>query len=190
MGEQHGRSVAACASEAPFGPDASADPDQSGTQRLARPDRTPRYALAPLMRAAGVASMAELRATFPMNGATYRRVLDEGLSEVQADRLAVRLGLLPWDVWPDWLEAAEVECAATDCAVRFVPAQGHQRFCHSSCSSRQRRRDRYRRDPAYREQRKGASRRYYEVNGETVRERNRVAKAEARQRAAERRDAA
>lgn len=156
----------------------------------ARPGTGTRYALEPLMRAAGIASMAELRAIFPMNGTMYRRVIDDGLSEEQADRWAVRLGLLPWDVWSEWLSAAEVSCAATDCTVRFVPVQATQRFCCQSCSSRQRRRERYRRDPAYRKRRRAAARRYYEVHGEQVRARNLQAKRIARQRAAQRREAA
>lgn len=49
--------------------------------------------------------MSELRATFPMNGAAYRQVLDLGLTEEQADRWAVRLGLEPWLVWEEWEDA-------------------------------------------------------------------------------------
>lgn len=136
----------------------------------------PRYPLAPLMAAAGVRSMQELRSIFPMNGAMYRRVLHEGLSEIQADRWAVRLGLLPGEVWVEWHEDAMVACAATDCPERFVPVQDHQRFCSSTCSSRQRRRDRFAADPRYRKARKAQARRYYEDHGEEIRERNREAK--------------
>lgn len=136
-----------------------------------------RYPLAPLMEAAGIETMLELRRLFPMNGTEYRRVLDDGLSEHQADRWAVKLGLVPWLVWCEW---ATRPCAAEDCDTAFMPKQAHQRFCCTSCSSRQRRRDRYRTDPAYRERRREDARRYYEQCGDYVRARNRAAKARAR----------
>jgi hypothetical protein len=63
-----------------------------------------RYPLKPLMDAARIPSMVALRRLFPMNGTDYRRVLDEGLSEWQADRWAVKLGLHPGMVWPQWFD--------------------------------------------------------------------------------------
>jgi hypothetical protein len=137
-----------------------------------------RYPLAPLMAATGIQSMKQLRDIFPMNGTTYRQVMDEGLATDQADRWAVRLGLHPWQVWPDW---SHIECAATDCDATFIPKQAHQRFCGSTCSSRQRRRDRYDRDPEYREKRREEARRYYETCGDYVRRRNRERKQARRE---------
>lgn len=147
-----------------------------GVLQKSGPPPTLVYPLAPLMEAAGLRTMAELRARCPMNGQQYRRVIDHGLSEVQADRWAVKLGLLPAEVWPGWVDDAKVECAAEDCQVRFFPVQAHQRFHHATCSSRQRRRDRYRTDPAYRDERRRQARRYYEECGDYVRERNRANK--------------
>lgn len=167
-----------------------APPPSAGSVHTLTRSRTRWFPLRPLMEAAGLATMSAVRSRFPMNGAAYRQVLDRGLTEEQADRWAVKLGLLPAEVWPEWLDDLEVECAAVDCSVRFVPVQAHQRYCGSTCSSRQRRRDRYKADPTYRRQRKAEAARYYEANGEAVRERNREAKRDARQRAAERRGAA
>ena len=36
----------------------------------------------------------------------WRRALDEGLTDWQADRLAVRHGLHPAQIWTDWVDAA------------------------------------------------------------------------------------
>lgn len=132
-----------------------------------------RYPLEPLMRAAGISTMVQLRASFPMNGATYRQVLDEGLSEVQADRWAVRLGLLPCNVWPEWLEAAAVDCAAEDCAVRFVPSRPGHRFCSKRCRERVGQRQRYQSDEVTRARRLEQSARYYAEAGDYVRARMR-----------------
>lgn len=75
------------------------------------------------MSAAGIQTMMQLRRLCPMNGSEYRRVQDEGLSETQADRWSVRLGLVPWQVWPEW---GCVPCALTDCGEMFVPRRpGH-----------------------------------------------------------------
>lgn len=39
------------------------------------------------------------------SGARWHRMLDEGLDDYQADRAAIRLGFMPWDIWGDrWFE--------------------------------------------------------------------------------------
>jgi hypothetical protein len=98
-----------------------------------------RFPLEPLLRAAGIPSVAEVHedgrhvnrsgkrvdqplaglaalaerlevslrmAQFLMSGG---REHPAGLSERQADRYAVKLGLLPWEVWPDWWSEAPGE---------------------------------------------------------------------------------
>ena len=42
----------------------------------------------------------------------------DGLSWVQADRLAIRIGRMPWEIWPEWepytTELAEAWCVKDD----------------------------------------------------------------------------
>ncbi len=40
-----------------------------------------------------------------INGKMWKRILEEGLSDDQADRLAIRTGHHPYSVWPEMLEA-------------------------------------------------------------------------------------
>jgi hypothetical protein len=50
--------------------------------------------------------ISERMARYLLHGRPSRPSSLSGLTECQADRYAVKLGLLPWEVWPDWwLEA-------------------------------------------------------------------------------------
>ena len=104
-----------------------------------------RFPIAPLMAAAGLPSMNALRAVFPMSGTEYRRLQSEGLSGLQADRWAVKVGLNPAEVWPDWGADTFVSCASSDCDESFVPrdSKGQQRYCSATCRLREKAR-RYR----------------------------------------------
>lgn len=121
-----------------------------------------RYPLAPLMQVSGIATMKSLRAIFPMNGTEYRRVIDDGLSEPQADRWAVKLGLHPAEVWPQWGHQA---CAAEDCGGWFLPPARapHTRYCSPRCKNREKKR-RYRATPNGAEANRRHRRAYYEEN--------------------------
>lgn len=113
-----------------------------------------------------------------------------GLTERQAERLAVRLGVDPYQCWPEMLDEAiaevERECAAVDCAVRFVPPAKapHKRFCSSTCRRREQRREQYRRDPEFRERVRAQMRRYYAETRDYQVSRARKNRAQARRRAA------
>lgn len=72
-----------------------------------------------------------------------------GVTSEQADRISVAMGLLPYEVWPEWLEdeIAEFErgCAAPDCPERFIPpllalGQKLRRYCSRTCQVRTNRR--------------------------------------------------
>jgi hypothetical protein len=62
----------------------------------------PRWPIEPLL-ATGV-TPAQLRAR--LGGAGYQRATVDGLSDQQADRIAIALGHHPANVWPDWADAA------------------------------------------------------------------------------------
>lgn len=104
-----------------------------------------RYPLQPLLDATGL-SMKGLRARCPMSGSTYRTAIDRGLTADQADRWAVRCGMIPVAVWPELLDDAidEVtrQCASPDCSTTFVLDIGgkggtRRRYCGDTCKSRE-----------------------------------------------------
>jgi len=43
------------------------------------------------------------------SGTAWHRIAAAGLTDWQADRAAVRLGHMPHDVWPDWIDAGLTE---------------------------------------------------------------------------------
>lgn len=120
-----------------------------------------RYALAPLVEAAGM-SEAELGRTVGLSGSSLTKARRDGLIESAADRYAVRAGLVPWLVWSDWLEDLSVSCE--ECAAMFVPARKSQRFCAPECQQRNQKRRWYRRryqdDPTFRARENARSRAY------------------------------
>jgi len=112
-----------------------------------KPYTGPRYPLEALERLIPTAPQRALGLS-GQQMATYRA---EGLTEAQADRLAVRAGFLPFEVWPEMVEHAAHEslreCADVECSVTFVPNAGNrrqggspQRFCSPRCRQRARRR--------------------------------------------------
>lgn len=108
---------------------------------MARPKITIRYPLEPLLRLAGGHSAMELAG---IASSEISRARTEGLTELRADRWALRCGLTPYEVWPEMVDAAidevMVECEAPDCDVRFVPSPrahgGKHRYCHQRCARR------------------------------------------------------
>lgn len=79
-------------------------PYPTPSARPADPGRgTPRpYPFAELEAAAGGSASCLCR-LLRISWATLGRLRSAGLSEEQADRFAVRLGLHPAEVWPGWL---------------------------------------------------------------------------------------
>lgn len=61
-----------------------------------------RYPLADLETAAGATDLAHLARMLGVSHHWVRVLADAGLSERQADHFAVRLGLHPSWVWPQW----------------------------------------------------------------------------------------
>ena len=112
-----------------------------------------------------------------------------GLSRDQAEAMAERAGWMGFEVWPSILDDAvaelERECAGDDCAVRFVPGRGGQRYCSRRCMMRAanaRYVERHRETVLARARVNAA--RYYAENGDYVRARQRRYYAEKRAEAA------
>lgn len=80
-----------------IGPDASFEGPGA-----ARPSSFP---VEPLVAAAGVTSLAALARRCGVGGSQMRLYRENGMSARVADRLAVRVGLHPAEVWSDWFEA-------------------------------------------------------------------------------------
>ncbi len=62
--------------------------------------RAPRvYPAGPLFEAAGATTQTKLASLLGVSGTQVKQITAEGLTDVQADRYAVRLGLHPLEVW-------------------------------------------------------------------------------------------
>lgn len=109
-----------------------------------------RYPLASLAAACGLSEHA-LCQRLGVKGSDGQRAIREGLSELLADRYAVKMGLHSAVVWPELMDAAieavHRDCAAPDCTARFVPRTRTHRFCSDRCRQRVKQR-RYRSTPS------------------------------------------
>lgn len=95
---------------------------------------------------------------------TIQRDAVRGLTLTQAERYADRLGVHPWEVWPEWVElvVAEIgkECVSSSCGQVFVPKRRSQKFCSDRCREREAQ-IRYRATPAGRERMREQRRAFY-----------------------------
>lgn len=131
-----------------------------------------RYHPDPLAEATGKTLNAACVA-LGVSGTTQQDARCHGFTRDVADRLAVRAGYMPWEVWPEMadhdLADHQRECAADDCTETFI---GHtnRRYCTPQCKRRtQARRYRERHPENYRQQ----MRRWKADNAEAVRDYNR-----------------
>lgn len=115
-----------------------------------------RYPLEPLAAAMGV-PLSSLGRLLGMSGSTWKQSRDDGVTELVADRLAVKAGLHPFVVWPEMVDhQVEDERARR----RAVAAAAERRRYHS--------------DPVKRARKNAARRAYYEEYGEYERARERA----------------
>jgi hypothetical protein len=144
-----------------------------------------RYPLRPLAAAAGL-RLEQLPGRLNLSGSTWIEYRDRGVSERVADRLATKLELHAYMVWPEMLDDAigdaSFECAGPECVDRFVPRRSDQRYCSIRCqrrahtirraaANRAAMRARYWANPEAQRQR---SRRYFEENHDYVLKRQRA----------------
>lgn len=112
-----------------------------------------------------------------ISGRTRIQYRDHGMSELVADRMAGKAGLVAYEVWPDMLDRAieAVTRTCAGCGEDFVPWRRDQKCCSRKCGSRARDRSheaeaerrRYHTDPAKRARRLETRRAYYEKYGRT-----------------------
>jgi ribosomal protein S27AE len=94
-----------------------------------------------------------------IRGSTVVEYRDRGMSDYVAERLALKAGLHPYEVWPEMADARvqELERSCEECGASFVPTRAGHRYCSTRCGQRvwnrayQRRR--YWSDPEYRARR-------------------------------------
>lgn len=129
-----------------------------------------RYPLEPLRAAVGASSINAMLRRLGVSGSTEQDYRRNGVTEKVADRLAVKAGFNPYEVWPEMadhlVEDAEVTCARDDCPNRFVPLHHLQKYCRTACGrvvAKRRYRARLRAtDPAWVEAQRAARRERYE----------------------------
>lgn len=130
-----------------------------------------RYPLEPLF-AAMRATPNTACAFLGLSGTTQQQYRRDGVTERVADRLAVKAGLMAYEVWPEMIDDAiatiERDCARHDCTQLFVPSRADQRYCTPRCAVLTRQR-RYRTDPRGAEAARRSAARYYAENGDYVR---------------------
>lgn len=102
-----------------------------------------RYPIAPLVAALGLDAGASVSRALNISGSRLTTYAVCGIDERAAERLAVRAGLVPYEVWPEMLDQAiaelELVCAAQGCDETFIQLHGgpRRRFCTRRCKSRE-----------------------------------------------------
>lgn len=148
------------------------------------------------------ATTARIGEALGVSGRTVLRYRHSGLSEEQADRCAVAVGLLPYEVWPEYIDLKDAAtrtgsrsktgdprrgCCA-HCWTFYKPQRRNQRFCRPLCYRRWWSAEMSRRRPDYkatwRAENVDAVRRYraayYQLHGGYERERQRLYRARQR----------
>lgn len=145
------------------------------------PARKPRWPFQPLMEASRAPSMKMLGIRLDVDPRQLRRWRDDGITDLWADRLALRLGLMPEQVWDGWFAVDTSELDAEEKAARDAAEAKRERKRERDREYRRRWRQEHP-DLVRQESlaRAGTAatrlwwRRYYAENGEEVRERRRA----------------
>ena len=108
-----------------------------------------------------------------------RAIAKGALTDQQADAWAVKMGLVPYEVWPAMLDQAiqaEAVCGNEECGGYLPP--GRRAYCSEGCRKaavNARRRAQYASDPKTAKKRKAAAARYYQECAPAVRAKKRMA---------------
>lgn len=104
----------------------------------------PHYDFAPVKAMVAGYKVHEACEILQISGTSWLKYQVAGVDVWTADRLAVRLGTVPYLLWPEWLAdsiasldtTSERICAADGCDVSFQPRQETRLFCSTRCKSR------------------------------------------------------
>jgi len=127
-----------------------------------------RYPVEPLAAAMGLTVHGAL-ARLSVSGSTQADYRSRGVTYRVADRLAVRAGFHPAEVWPESTEHEidAISLTCDECETRFIPkarARPDVRFCSKRCNKRFHYRKRY--AEAIGERERARSRQFYAENTE------------------------
>jgi hypothetical protein len=124
-----------------------------------------RYSLDPLFEAMRMTPHAACL-WLGCSGSTELEYRSRGVTDRVADRLAVKAGFHPFEIWPELADHRHVEIqkACAECGALFTPYRAAKDvFCGRACADRfhQRKRlTRKRNDPAFRAEERERARRY------------------------------
>lgn len=107
---------------------------------------TRRYPYAPLAAAMGL-SEHQAAIKLGLSGSTEQTYRQRGVTDRVGDRLAVKAGLHPVEVWGE--DFGLPLCERPACRRPFIPSVGTQRFCHRRCSQAEWKRQRRATDPEF-----------------------------------------
>lgn len=117
------------------------------------PSPSPVYDFESLRASYGKGIEATMRAC-KIGGAQYQKYRDEGMSREVAERMALKLGFHPYEVWPhmvdDDVAASTRTCAARGCEETFqlsLHGGPNRLYCSKRCKNRESRRRNYARNP-------------------------------------------
>jgi hypothetical protein len=110
------------------------------------------------------------------DGTTLKRARENGLVESAADKYATAIGVVPWVIWPEWLDniIADESIPCEECGESFVPVRSGVRFCSRACSQRAYKRRRYHEDPEIRAKDNERARLWRENNRDIARKTSQV----------------
>jgi lambda repressor-like predicted transcriptional regulator/DNA-directed RNA polymerase subunit RPC12/RpoP len=109
-----------------------------------------------------------------VSGRTWQGYMCHGVGREAAERIANRLGVHPYELWPDMIDHDAGAKPCEECGKPFIPTRSTQRMCSPRCRSRRWQRNRYQNDPDWRARDVAKSRAYYENYGDYCRQRQRA----------------
>lgn len=112
--------------------------------------------------------------TLGVSGSTWQNYMCHGVNREAAERIADKLGVHPYELWPDMVDHDAGVKPCEECGQPFIPNTTRQRFCDRNCAVRQWMRNRYQSDPDWRARDIARSRAYYEDYGDYCRNRQRT----------------
>jgi lambda repressor-like predicted transcriptional regulator len=136
-----------------------------------------RYPLEPFFKLTGwtMRQVSIASGTSHPNATEYRARVERGVTALVADRLAIKAGLHPAEIWPTWWDDTPPSPGkpCEECGTEFQPTRAGHRYCRKTCSqvAAQRRR---RQTPEGRELTRANRRRFYAQTAEYERRRRRA----------------